>query len=85
MAQRAACTIHAFDRNAIWRRLIAIACEDVGAGDIDALLETFLAATSTDVRRQCGGAGVLRAVARRLAEAVTAVTSWTPSKPANSA
>ena len=70
LAQRAACTIHALDRNAIWRRLIAIACEDVGAGDIDALLETFLAATSTDLCRQRGEVAVLLAVAHRLAKAV---------------
>src|SRR6266852_1273839 len=69
-AQRAACTLHAFDRSAIWRRLVVIACEDVGVGDIDALLETFLATTSTDLRRQCGEASVLGAVVRRLAEAV---------------
>src|SRR6266581_2264333 len=70
LAQRAACTLHAFDRSAIWRRLVVIACEDIGVGDIDALLETFLAATSTDFRRQCGEASVLGAVVRRLAEAV---------------
>ncbi|HYS89038.1 MAG TPA: hypothetical protein VEN78_29145, partial [Bradyrhizobium sp.] len=70
LAQRAARTLHAFDRSAIWRRLVVIACEDVGVGDIDALLETFLAATSTDLRRQCGEASVLGAVVRRLAEAV---------------
>ncbi len=70
LAQRAACTLHAFDRGAIWRRLVVIACEDVGVGDIDALLETLLAAASTDFRRQCGEASVLGAVVRRLAEAV---------------
>ena len=70
LAQRAACTLNAFDRSAIWRRLVVIACEDVGVGDIDALLETLLAATSTDFRRQCGEASVLGAVVRRLAEAV---------------
>src|SRR6266542_5237637 len=70
LAQRAACTLNAFDRGAIWRRLVVIACEDIGVGDIDALLETFLAATSTDFRRQCGEASVLGAVVRRLAEAV---------------
>src|SRR2546426_4572765 len=70
LAQRAACTLHAFDRSAIWRRLVVIACEDVGVGDIDPLLETLLAATSTDLRRQCGEASVLGAVVRRLAEAV---------------
>jgi hypothetical protein len=70
LAQRAACTLNASDRSAIWRRLIVIACEDVGVGDIDALLETFLAAASTDLRRQCGEAAVLGAVVRRLAEAV---------------
>src|SRR6266487_4562847 len=70
LAQRAACTLHAFDRSAIWRRLVVIACEDVGVGDIDALLETFLAATSTDFRRRgvgarCGGASVGGAVKDR--------------------
>jgi replication-associated recombination protein RarA len=33
LAQRAAWTLHAFDRNAIGRRLIVIACEDVGLSD----------------------------------------------------
>jgi len=61
--------LHAFDGSAIWRRLVVIACEDVGVGDIDALLETFVATTSTDLRRQCGEASVLGAVVRRLAEA----------------
>src|SRR6266567_8154092 len=70
LAQRAACTLHAFDRSAIWRRLVVIVCEDVGVGDIDALLETLLAATSIDLRRQRGEASVLGAVVRRLAEAV---------------
>src|SRR6266849_10724667 len=70
LAQRAACTLHAFDRSAIWRRLVVIAFEDAGAGDIDALLETVLAATSSDWRRQCGETLVLGAVVRRLAEAV---------------
>jgi replication-associated recombination protein RarA len=64
LAQRAACTLHASDRNTVWRRLIVIACEDVGAGDIDALLETFLATTSTDLRRQYGEAEVVTTVAR---------------------
>ncbi len=41
VAQRAACMLHAFDRSAIWRRLIVVACEDVGAGNIDALLESL--------------------------------------------
>jgi hypothetical protein len=70
LAQRAAGTLHAFDRNTIWRRLVVIACEDVGVGDIDVLLETLLAATLTDFRRQWGEASVLGAVVRRLAEAV---------------
>ncbi len=70
LAQRAACTLHAFDRSAIWRHLVVIACEDIGVGDIDALLETLLAATSIDLRRQRGEASVLGAVVRRLAEAV---------------
>jgi replication-associated recombination protein RarA len=70
LAQRAACTLHVFDRSAIWRRLVVIACEDVGVGDIDALLEIFLAAASTDLRLRCGVAPILGAVVRRLAEAV---------------
>jgi hypothetical protein len=70
LAQRAACTLHASDRNIVWRRLIVIACEDIGAGDLDVLLETFQAATSTELRRQYGEAVVLAAVVRRLAEAV---------------
>src|SRR6266567_2853282 len=41
LAQRAACTLHAFDRSAIWRRLVVIACEDIGVGDIHALAAAY--------------------------------------------
>src|SRR5262245_11819758 len=34
LAYRAACTLLDVDRSAVWRRLILIAFEDVGAGDI---------------------------------------------------
>src|SRR6266516_485871 len=83
LAQRAACTLHAFDRSAIWRRLVVIACEDVGVGDIDALLETFLAATSTDFRRRgvgarCGGASVGGAVKDRSGDYLACAASDHP-------
>ena len=51
LALRAACTLLTFDKNAIWRRLIIVAFEDVGAGDIDAVLETVFVATSSEWRR----------------------------------
>jgi hypothetical protein len=47
-----------------------IACEDIGAGDLDVLLEIFQATTSIELRRQYGEAAVIAAVVRRLAEAV---------------
>jgi hypothetical protein len=70
LAQRAACTLYGSDRNTVWRRLIVIACEDIGADDLDVLLEIFQAATSIELRRQYGEAVVIAAVVRRLAEAV---------------
>src|SRR6266480_5330621 len=40
LAYRAAFRVQELDRSGIWRRLIIIAFEDVGAGDIGALIDT---------------------------------------------
>ena len=44
LAQRAAFALHREDRSGIWRRLIAIAFEDVGPADLDVILETVAVA-----------------------------------------
>jgi len=69
LAQRAAFKLWDQDRIAIWRRLVVIAFEDIGAADIDVLLETVLVATSNEWRRASGEVAVLGSIARRLAEA----------------
>jgi hypothetical protein len=70
LAQRAAFHLLELDKAAIWRRLIVIAFEDVGAGDLDVLLETVFVAGSSEWRRQCGEAAALGLATRRLAEAI---------------
>ena len=54
IAQRAALTFLKLKGSAIWRRLMVIAFEDVGVGNIDAV--TTVVATGTDValRKRCG-------------------------------
>jgi len=69
LAYRAAFRFRELDRSGIWRRLIIIAFEDVGAGDIHALIDTVFAIASTECRRACGDAAVLKFIVRRLAEA----------------
>src|SRR5262249_39308836 len=46
LAQRAAFALHRDGRSATWRRLIAIAFEDIGPADVDVLLETVAVAMS---------------------------------------
>jgi hypothetical protein len=70
LAQRAAFHLLELDKAAIWRRLIVIAFEDVGAGDLDVLLETVFVAGSSEWRRGCGEAAALGLATRRLAEAI---------------
>src|ERR1700730_12470200 len=50
IAIRAALALQREDRQRAWRRLVAIAFEDVGAADIDAVVETVAAASSPDWR-----------------------------------
>src|SRR5580692_8157195 len=69
MAQSAALALFGDDRAGAWRRMIGIAYEDIGVGDIDALIETVAACTSSEWRSQQGNARVLAYLARRLAEA----------------
>jgi hypothetical protein len=71
LAQRAAFHLLELDKAAIWRRLIVIAFEDVGAGDLDVLLETVFVASSSEWRRVCGKAvAALGLITRHLAEAI---------------
>jgi hypothetical protein len=67
IAIRAALALHREDRQRAWRRLIAIAFEDVGAADIDAVVETVATAISPDWRARHGEERVLASVASRLA------------------
>ena len=63
LAQRAAFALHRDDRSATWRRLIAIAFEDVGPADLDVILETVAVATLPKWRAIIGEEAVLRSIA----------------------
>ncbi|PZP54863.1 MAG: hypothetical protein DI586_08625 [Micavibrio aeruginosavorus] len=54
IATSAAASLWRQDRNTLFRRLITIAPEDVAIGDIEAVIQTFLALTSPEWRRQVG-------------------------------
>ena len=69
IAQRAAFALHREDRPAAWRRLIAIAFEDVGPADFDVIVETVAVAASSDWRAMCGKEDVLASIVSRLATA----------------
>src|SRR5215471_3043647 len=69
IAQHAAFTLHREDRSATWRRLIAIAFEDVGPADLDVILETVAAATLPKWRAVIGEEAVLRSTVCTLATA----------------
>ena len=70
LAERAAFTLSRHRGQGIWRRLIAIAFEDVGVGSVDALVQTTTACTSAAWRLRAGGDELaLRIVVRLLAEA----------------
>jgi MgsA AAA+ ATPase C terminal len=70
IAQRAALTFLGQKGSAIWRRLIVIAFEDVGAGSADVVAMTVAASTDPSWRKQLGGDGlVVGQLARLLAEA----------------
>jgi hypothetical protein len=69
LGQRAAITFHRLDPLGLWRRLISIAFEDIGAADIAALIETVTAATSAAWRTKVGEEKALAYLVQRLAEA----------------
>jgi hypothetical protein len=60
LAQRAAVTFGKLDPDGLWRRPISIAYEDIGAADIQALIETVAAATSQAWRSRHGHAFVVQ-------------------------
>src|SRR5215472_17247358 len=69
IALRAAFALHREDRSATWRRLIAIAFEDVGPADLDVVLETVAVATLPKWRVVIGEEAVLRSIIATLASA----------------
>jgi hypothetical protein len=70
MAERAALTLLQQRPSSLWRRLMVIAFEDVGAGDADAVVKTVVACESPKLREGLGGdAKVAVTVARMLADA----------------
>jgi hypothetical protein len=69
LAQRAALTFLSLKGSAIWRRLMIIAFEDVGAGCPDAVIQTVAACSDPGVRKSAGGNV---AVALRLAQLLAA-------------
>ena len=69
LAERAAFALHREDRSATWRRLIAIAFEDVGAANLDVVLETVAVATLPKWRAVIGEEVVLCSIVSRLATA----------------
>jgi hypothetical protein len=69
IALRAAFALHREDRSATWRRLIAIAFEDVGPADLGVILETVAIATLPKWRPVIGEEAVLRSIVSTLATA----------------
>jgi hypothetical protein len=69
LALRAAATFSEIDPVGLWRRLISIACEDIGAADIQVLIETIALATSPAWRSKHDETQLLAFIVRRLAEA----------------
>ena len=70
LAERAALSFFKAQSTGVFRRLMVIACEDVGAADPGAVVKTVLAAESPQWRERSGGnARVAACLARMLAEA----------------
>src|SRR5215813_10194264 len=67
IALRAAFALHREDRSATWRRLIAIAFEDVGPAAVDLVVETVAVAMSPGRRAVQGEEAVLASIVCRLA------------------
>jgi hypothetical protein len=69
IAQRAALAFYLHKKSAIWRRLLVIAFEDVGASSADVLAMTVAACTDAAFRKACGGdVAVALRLARLLSE-----------------
>jgi hypothetical protein len=69
LGQRAAIAFLKLDKSGLWRRLISIAFEDIGAADVNALIETVAVATSTEWRTKVGEERALAYLVQRLCEA----------------
>ena len=69
VAERAAFALHREDSPAAWRRLIAIAFEDLGPAAVDVVVETVAVATTPDWRAVRGQEAVLASIVCRLAAA----------------
>ncbi len=69
LAQRAAFALHQDDRSAAWRRLIAIAFEDIGPADVGLVAETVAVAASPNRRAVRDEEAVLASVVSRLTTA----------------
>lgn len=67
VAERAALTLYNWRGSATWRRLIVIACEDIGIASVDAVTRAVEAACDPELRRRLGDFGVLLNLVRDLA------------------
>ena len=69
-AQRALKTLYRHDPRSAWRRLLVIACEDVGIGSLDAVIMAIARGTNAKARCEAGGEEASDlATAQMLAEA----------------
>jgi hypothetical protein len=69
LALRAAATFGELDPVGLWRRLISIACEDIGAAGIEAVIETVALATSPGWRSKHSETELIAYIVGRLAQA----------------
>jgi hypothetical protein len=54
-AQRAVRTLYRYDPRSAWRRLLVIACEDIGIGALGAVIVTTLRSATAKTRDEAGG------------------------------
>lgn len=70
VAKRALASLYRHDPRSAWRRLIVIACEDVGIGSPDVVIAAIARGATAKSRREAGGdEAAAFATAERLAEA----------------
>ena len=70
LAASCALTLAHQDRKRCWRRLMTIALEDIGAANLELVLETIVAYQSPMFRRACGDITVAAHLARKMAASV---------------